>query len=193
MLIALARHGRPIWPTSRPISGRDLGDWVRRYNDTGIVRSVAPPVSLRQLAASSLCVLASDMRRSIESAAWLVPPGAVRIDPDLREAGLPEAIELSIRMSPRAWVVIARALWWLNLCVASETIGATRRRAVKMADRLCVLAGKHDGVLVIGHGMFNRFVALELLKRGWQGPRVLPAGYWATATYRCDREAVTTT
>jgi broad specificity phosphatase PhoE len=193
MLIALARHGRPISPTSMPISGRDLGEWVRRYNDAGVARSVAPPASLRALAALSPCVLASDMRRSVESAAWLVPPRDLRIDADLREAGLPETIELSIRMSPGAWVAIARALWWFNLCAASETIGAARRRSVKMADRLCVLAGEHDSVLVIGHRMFNRFVASELMKRGWRGPRILPAGYWATAKYQLERRSTPAT
>jgi broad specificity phosphatase PhoE len=190
MLIALARHGRPVLPSARPISGRDLGEWVRRYNDAGVVRSLAPPASLCRLAASSACVLASDLRRSIESAAWLVPRGDVRIEADLREAGLPETIELPIRMSPRAWVAIARALWWLNLGTASETIGVARRRAARMTDRLCALADEHDPVLVIGHGVFNGFVAGELLKRGWQGPQFLPAGYWATATYRLDRRSV---
>src|SRR5258707_181431 len=106
MLIALARHGRPIVPSVRPISGRDLSEWLRRYNDAGIARSAAPPASLRRLAASSACVLASDSRRSIESAAWLVPRREVRIEADLREAGLPETIDLSMRMSPRAWVAI---------------------------------------------------------------------------------------
>ena len=187
MLIALTRHGRPIAPRTTPISGRDIGEWVRRYNDAGVVRSVAPPASLRQLAAQSPCVLASDMRRSVESAAWLVPPGEVRIDADLREAGLPETIGLPIRMSPRAWVAIARALWWFNLCAAPETIGEARRRAVKMTDRLCLLAGEHESVLVIGHGMFNRFLAGELLKRGWRGPRMFPLDHWATARYVLDR------
>jgi broad specificity phosphatase PhoE len=193
MLIALARHGRPIVPSVTPISGRDLGEWLRRYNDAGVARSVAPPPSLRRLAASSRCVLASDSRRSIESAAWLVPRRDVRIEADLREAGLPETIEMSMRMSPRAWVAIARVLWWLNLGAAPETIGMVRRRAVKMAERLCALADEHDAVLVIGHGVFNRFVAAELRKRGWQGPRVLPAGYWATAAYRLDRRTVPAT
>jgi broad specificity phosphatase PhoE len=187
MVIALARHGRPIVPNARPISGRDLSEWLRRYDDAGIERSAAPPASLRRLAAASACVLASDSRRSIESAAWLVPRREVRIEADLREAGLPETIDLSMRMSPRAWAAVARGLWWLNLAAASETIGMVRRRAVKMTDRLCALADEHDAVLVIGHGVFNRFVAAELRRRGWQGPRVLPPGYWATATYRLDR------
>jgi broad specificity phosphatase PhoE len=187
MVIALARHGRPILPSAMPISGRDLGEWARRYNDAGVARAVPPPASLSRLAASSRCVLASNLRRSIESAVWLVPRRDVRIEVDLREAGLPEAIELPIRMSPRAWMALARALWWLNLGGASETIGVVRRRAVKMADLLCALADEHEAVLVVGHGVFNRFVAAELRRRGWRGPRILPAGDWSAASYRLDR------
>jgi broad specificity phosphatase PhoE len=148
-------------PDTDPIAGDALGDWVRRYNDAGIKKDVPPPERVRQLAASINCVVASDLPRSTESAAWLASANDVQIEPALREACLPDAIGTSIRLPPGAWVVIARVAWWLNWCASVETVAATRDRAGRATERLCALAHEHGTVLVVGHGMFNRFVATQ--------------------------------
>jgi broad specificity phosphatase PhoE len=163
------------------IAGHELGAWVRRYDHAGITREVPPPEPVRQLAVFSGCVVASDLPRSIESATWLTHQ--VQIEPDLREAGLPDGIGVSLRLHPAAWVAIARIKWWLKWGSSVETVAAARDRARRATDRLCELAAEHDTVLVVGHGLFNRFIAAYLRKRGWRGPRVLPSAYWATAQF----------
>jgi broad specificity phosphatase PhoE len=183
MEIVLARHGKPGLPAQTRIAGYELGRWARQYNETGITQEVAPPDRLRELAVSVSCVVASDLRRSLESAACLVSAHDIQIEPELREAGLPESLGLSIRLPPSAWVVAGRVAWWLDWCRSSETITATRARASRAADRLTALARQHGTVLVVGHGMFNRFIATHLVKRGWRGPRILPRPYWSTATF----------
>ena len=179
--IVLARHGRPLLSDVAPIAGSELGDWVRRYNEAGINRDIPPPEQLRQLAAVAGRVISSDLRRSIESASWL--SDSVEIDPELREAGLPERIRLPVRLHPGVCVVVARVMWWLNLRNSTETIADTRARALRATDRLCMLAQEHQSVLVVGHGMFNRFLAKCLRQRGWRGPRILPRAYWSTARF----------
>jgi broad specificity phosphatase PhoE len=183
MEIVLVRHGRPAALPAAPIAGHDLGRWVRGYNEIGITKEHAPPEPVRRLVSSAGCVVASDVRRSIESAAWLASSRHVRIDADLREAVLPESMGVSFRMSPRAWLVVARVAWWLNWCRSSETVEATRRRAKQATDRLCALAVEHGVVLVVGHGVFNRFIASQLSRRGWRGPRLLPRTYWSAARF----------
>jgi len=178
--VILARHGRPLLRDVSPITGDELGAWVRRYNDSGIDRDLPPPDTLRQLAAASR-VLASNLPRSIQSATWL--SDRARIEPDLREAGLPETIRIPMRLRPDACVVLARAMWWLNWSRPAETIADARERASHVTNRLCELAREHGSVLVVGHGMFNRFVAKCLRERGWHGPRTLPRGYWSVARF----------
>jgi broad specificity phosphatase PhoE len=187
MEITLVRHGKPAALTAATISGHDVGQWARRYNELGITRELEPPESVRRLVSSARWVVASDARRSIESADWLASPCEVRIDADLREAALPDSMGMSMRMFPGAWVVIARVAWWLNWCRSSETVEATRHRARRATDRLCALAGEHGSVLVVGHGVFNRFIATQLLRRGWRGPRLLPRAYWAAARFTIER------
>jgi hypothetical protein len=112
------------------------------------------------MAASAGCVLVSNLRRAKESAAWLAASKDVWVDPELREAALPDSLALSIPLSPRMWVALAR-----------------------VADRLGALAAVYGSVITIGHGMFNRFVARQLRRRGWRGPKVLPRAYWAAAEF----------
>jgi broad specificity phosphatase PhoE len=182
MEIFLVRHGKPSALDVAPIAGRDVGAWVRRYNEVGITKTLEPPEPVR-CAASAGFVVASDLRRSIESAAWLAAPHDVLIDPDLREAVLPDSMGVSVRLPPGVWIAIARVVWWLNWCRSSETVGATRHRASRATDRLCALAREHGAVVVVGHGTFNRFIATKLLERGWHGPRILPRAYWTSARF----------
>ena len=174
MEIVLVRHGRPALPPQRPISGRTIGEWVRAYDEVGITEG-APPENLARLVATAGCVVTSDLRRSVESARRLASSCDVRVDPELREAPLPESLGLTMRMPPGVWLVLARVVWWLRWCAIEEDVDATRQRADRVASRLCALAGEHGSVAVVGHGIFNRYVARQLVKRGWRGPTFMPA------------------
>jgi broad specificity phosphatase PhoE len=181
--IILVRHGRPAAANATPISGREVGQWVIHYNGLGIDRGCPPPLALSRLVASAGCVMASDLRRARESAEWLCSQTPLRIDSELREAVLPDALPSSLRMHPGVWVVLARIGWWLDWCASEESVDATRQRAGRTADRLCALAREHESIVVVGHGMFNRFVARELVARRWRGPAIMPGAYWSAAPF----------
>jgi len=163
---------------------------VRHYNHVGITRALAPAASLHELAASARCVVSSDLPRARESAAWLAASRDVRVDPELREAALPESLGISIRLSPGTWVVLARLAWWLNWRESEESIALTRQRAGRVADRLEALAAEYGFVMAVGHGMFNRFLASQLRQRGWRGPSMLPRAYWSAAQFNREDRAV---
>ena len=189
MRIVLVRHGPPdVTPDERrPIAGTDLGQWYRRYNDVGLAPLSSPPETLREAAGVAGCIVASDLRRAIESANLLAGSNQVHLDPDLREVGFPEGLNASTRLPPGMWVMIARAVWLANRCDCDESKGAARQRAVRLADRLGDLARAHTSVVAVGHGWFNLFVGRELRRKGWRGPRLAPHGYWASAEY--ERES----
>ena len=167
-----------------PISGREIGRWYRGYDASGIVDAVEPPACLRAAAAAAGCVVASDSRRALETAARLGVTDKVRVEPALREVGFPESLALPVRLSPVAWVLIARAMQMLRCCECDEAVPATRARAAIAVETLSQLADDHGTLVVVGHGWFNRFVARELRRRGWHGPRWPPTRYWSAATYR---------
>ncbi len=186
MQIVLIRHGRPALLRRSAIAGRDLGRWSARYDAAGIVMT-PPPSGVQEIVASAPCVVASDLRRSIESARLLSPRREVRIDPDLREAALPDSVGGALVMPPGLWIGVARLAWWLGCCRSAEPVEATRRRASLAADRLCALADEWGAVAVVGHGIFNLFLGRQLRRRGWAGPRAWIGRYWATASFTRDR------
>jgi broad specificity phosphatase PhoE len=182
MEIVLVRHGPPAPIPRRLVSGHDLGDWLLSFNAAGLSHTDAVPETTRELVKSVRCVLASDLPRSVESAKLLSSRG-VSVDSDLREAGLPSSMGVSLRLPPGIWVVLARVAWWLNCRRSVESTTETRARAKRAADRLCALATEHGSVAVIGHGVFNRFIARQLRIRGWHGPRFLPTAHWAASRF----------
>jgi broad specificity phosphatase PhoE len=187
--IVLARHGRPELPVEarRPIAGRDIGRWYRGYDESGIV-DAEPPARLRAAARAAGCVVASDTRRAIESAARLQPVATVRIEASLREVGFPESLDSSMRLSPNVWVLLARASQMLDRHDDEGGRAAVRARAAGIAGRLVQLADEHQRVVAIGHGWFNRFIARELRRQGWRGPRFVPSGYWSSVTYEHEHD-----
>lgn len=188
--IVLSRHGKPDLPHPLPrIAGTELADWERRYNETGIGSDVAAPAGLHELAARCDCIVASDLKRSVESAARLAAGREIRVEPMLREACLPGSIGLAVRLPPRAWAAVGRIAWFLGVGASAENIAATRLRARRVARQLQSLSDQHGLVLVVGHGTFNRFVAASLRRLGWRGPRVLPVSYWSTARFTRSMES----
>jgi broad specificity phosphatase PhoE len=183
MEIVIVRHGKPASVPANSIAGHEIGRWVERYDELGINSELPPPESVQRLLTATGCVLASDLRRSIESAERFFSQCEIRIDPDLREAALPQSLGVPIRMPPAMWVILARLAWCANIGGASESRAATRRRARRVAERLCALAAEKGAVGVVGHGMFNRFIAAQLRKRGWHGPAFLPTAHWAAARF----------
>jgi broad specificity phosphatase PhoE len=190
MEIVLVRHGKPAAVPSELIAGHEIGRWCARYDSLGISRELPPPAALQRLMITMRCVVASNLKRSVESAEWFAPPGEIRIDPDLREAALPQSLWVPIRMPPGVWVVLARLAWWVNIGSARESLATTRSRASRVAEGLCALALEKGTVGVVGHGAFNRFIATQLRRRGWRGPPVLPIAYWAIARFVRTEQAV---
>lgn len=183
MQIVLIRHGKPADVNTQRITGYDIGRWVRHYNTRGITKETRPPKLVRELAATTNYLVTSDLPRAAESAAWIAESREVRSDPELREAGLPESLQLPIRLPPAVWLVLARVAWWFDWCNSEETIQMTRRRADRTANRLIELAAEYGSVMVVGHGTFNRFLAAQLRRHGWRGPKIVHARYWAASRY----------
>ena len=181
--IVLIRHGKPTDVRTERIAGCDIGSWIEHYDTRGITTDVEPPKRAREAGSNAQYVVTSDLRRAVESAAWIAGTKEVHCDHELREAGLPRSLNIPIQLSPATWIPLARAVWWLDWCDSDETIQMTRKRAGRVANRLIKLAAEYGFVMVVGHGVFNRFLATQLLHRGWNGRRTVFAPHWAVARY----------
>ncbi len=111
------------------------------------------------------------------------------IDEIFCEAELPK-IQLPIfKLTPHVWSMIFRVFWFAGISYKAESIEEFKLRVSLAAKKLIQLAQNHDSVLLIGHGIINRFLAKELIAKGWLGEEA-PNGnkywgykYWEYTTY----------
>jgi broad specificity phosphatase PhoE len=182
MKIVLMRHGEPTSRYSPWIAGHEFGEWLRSFDQGGIKEAMLIPDEVRQLASTIGLVISSDLLRATQSAARLARKTV--IDPDLREARLIESFRTSLRAPASLWLAVARLAWRLDVTSSEEPIAAARARAQRVTDHVISLAREHRSVLIVGHGVFNSFIARRLRTLGWSGPLVPPSRYWSVATYR---------
>ncbi len=188
MHITLLRHGKPDFEWERSIKGADLRQIEKEYDTSSIVGN--PPEETLGLVNQHQCVVCSDFPRSIQSAKAL-GADAIHVSSDLfREMNPPyfdnASIYAPIKMPLKYWVIVLRGLWFLGFSQNTESFSNAKARARQASDKLIELAGEHHGVLFVGHGFLNHYVAKELLRRNWTGPRSPGNKYWDYATYSTE-------
>jgi hypothetical protein len=187
MEIVLARHGRPKQGQWSWITPRQLADWIRAYDEGGVVVGVAP-VEVRAKAAASGLIISSPLLRCAESACALAPSRDISTEEVLREAGLPHSSWGFPRLPVVMWIVVFRAAWFCGYSANSESLVVAENRARIVAESLIALARKHQSVFVMGHGIMTALIARQLTLEGWVGPKRPAHGYWQFSVYRKDEE-----
>ena len=186
--IVLARHGEPALSRRVKLDAAGYRRWWATYEEGGLLRGQTPPRELAELACKCGEVFSSVRPRSVETARALAgdrpfKPDAVFIEAPLPPPNLPRFI----RLSPRAWGVVARAAWWFfNHHEGQETRRQATHRAHRAALRLIQAADEGKDVLVVAHGFFNAMIGRELKKLGWRCVSDQGYRYWCAQRFeRC--------
>lgn len=188
--IVLVRHGRPDVTYPPRVPARDLALAMQQYRTAGILPDPPPPPELLTLAGSCRRVVCSGLRRSAESARLLGAGIGTVCDPLYDEVELPYGPWPRLSLPAGVWVVLLRIMWLAGYSRHTETVAAARRRAARAAERLANLAVESGPLLLLGHGVFNRFLASQLRRLGWRGPAAPGAHYWGHGVYdRCATAA----
>ncbi|WP_102272588.1 histidine phosphatase family protein [Cytobacillus massiliigabonensis] len=184
MEISLIRHGKSKQIENNRLSSQEFQNWVKKYDESGVFEEDSyPEATLGKAEAASLLVT-SDLKRSIESASLLHQQKRVISDSLFREAELPVLSGTwRIRLSPNCWAIFLRCLWYSGYARQCESLANARQRAERAAIQLVKHAEEHHSVVLVGHGFFNRLIAVELKKMGWKGNRKISAKHWNCATY----------
>ncbi|KAB8125936.1 histidine phosphatase family protein [Gracilibacillus oryzae] len=173
MEITLIRHGKSACLHERNMTSEKFSAWVKRYDDNGVITETAyPEESLRKIRMAEL-IVTSDLKRSIQSAALLSNERNTVSLPLFRETDLP-TLSSNIRglvLHSTIWASVLRILWFCGYSNGKESFRHAKQRAETAADHLIELAHKHEKIALVGHGFFNRFIAKELVKKGWHGAR----------------------
>jgi broad specificity phosphatase PhoE len=184
MKITLLRHGKPDIPPLERLNASAFKQWIQDYNAAALSTSSKPVHEALALARDNKAIVCSELKRSIDSAYALDAEKLVLSSSIFNEAGLPSANWHSLKLSPKFWAVFFRILWLLGYSGNTESFSDAKKRAVEAANTLTNLANKHEKVIFVGHGVFNRMLANELRKIGWAGPRNPGSGHWDFGVYK---------
>ena len=119
-------------------------------------------------------IVCSHLTRSIHSAKMIGHPSPYLVDAIFRKVELPKIHIPVLRLTPQAWNTVFRLFWFAGVSTKAEFVEAFKQRSSMAADKLIQLAKNHDSILLIGHGIINRFLAKELISKGWAGEKPLP-------------------
>jgi len=167
MKVVIQRHGEPDIGKWGKISSSEMGRWINCYNESGVVLDNKPcSESLSHIKNSF--VVCSSLERSKHSAK-LVEVDTFISDSSFCEAELPVVNVPLLKLAPHTWSIIFRIFWFLGVSKNVESRMAISSRVKIACKALENLAEEHSNVVLIGHGIMNRLIAKELLRRGWGG------------------------
>ncbi|NOU22704.1 MAG: hypothetical protein HOO93_13155 [Methyloglobulus sp.] len=189
MQITIIRHGVPDLSGWEKIPSSRMPEWIKAYNVAGVKHEAHLIPQKMAIKLQHNFVVCSDLARSINSAQLIGYQSPLLIDAIFREAELPEIQIPFARLTPNAWSMVFRLFWFAGIANKAEAIEPFKQRVSLAAAKLVQLAHEHDSILLIGHGIINRFLAKELIADGWLGDEA-PNGnkyggyrYWEYATY----------
>ena len=186
--IVLARHGEPALSRRVRLDAAGYRRWWASYEDGGLLHGQTPPTELVEAARGAGIVFSSVRRRSLETARAVMGPGGFQSDPVFVEAPLPPPpLPGWLKLSPRAWGVIARSAWWFfGHHEGGETRSRATERARKAASLLIEAAESGQDVVLLAHGFFNAMIGRELKSLGSRRLSTQGYRYWCAQRFERD-------
>ncbi len=183
MRIILVRHGEPDvegWSSGK---GNSYGEWLEVYNGAGIKPDSHPGEKLIKSLETCKMFVCSDLKRSYKSASIINSRTAVIKNPVFREFELPESKRKLPAFTPRIWSVIFRVLWFVGYSKNSENFNDSKKRIKESVEILNGIALKFNDIALVGHGLINKFIGMELKKNGWKKISGAGKGFWSHSEY----------
>jgi broad specificity phosphatase PhoE len=188
MEIALMRHGEPDFPEFGRVAANAFRECLTAYDLAGLCCTSRPNNLALNRFFDYEVVVASDLRRSQESALVFATEKPLITDSIFREVDLPRIQIPGLKLRPQKWAYILLSLWWIGVLDSTEQVKTSKNRAQNGAQKLVKLAQQHGKILLVGHGLFNSYIAKELKNQGWVGPSFPGKRHWEFGVYRKNLE-----
>lgn len=149
------------------MSRGDVERWRERYDEAGLAAGERAPDALR-LTARTACVVSSDLRRAIESAALVAAGRPVITTPLLRESVIPIPALGFLRLPPVGWALAAGMAWSVHTRRDSHpAVAAAQAQARAGAEWLQAIVSRHGDVVAITHAVAREGLVRALGTLGW--------------------------
>ncbi|MBN8626982.1 MAG: histidine phosphatase family protein [Planctomycetes bacterium] len=157
------------------LTADDLVRWRSRYD---VAEVMAGDFELGAVDWKSC--LSSDLPRTRATAA-AVFPGPVTATDLLREPEFARFATRRLRMPIRAWQILMHLAWLTGHASQRAKRDDFRRRVTCVADRL---TAESQDTLVVSHAGMMAYLSRELLRRGFQGPKLRIAKHAVVYVYK---------
>ena len=179
--IILVRHGEVDIKQVDKIDGLEIEEFLNSYNLADIKSSSKPPQKLIDHANSCDIIICSNLNRSLSSAKALNKTPHI-IDKLFQEANPPYIKTKLLKLSPKNWLIISRILWLVGYSKHGESLKDTKKRAFQ-ASQMLIKLSQNKNIMLIGHALFNIFIAKELRKAGFKGAKIPAKEFWEYGIY----------
>jgi broad specificity phosphatase PhoE len=186
MKIILVRHAKVLLPHKQLLYASEMPAGVEAYDQAPIETAVPDRDTLVRLAEGVEIRVCSGLSRSRRSLALLGYAPDIR-DSLFDEVAIPHVTWRGIKLPPPVWLVSFRIASLFGYRGGGESLGDIKRRAVRAVDRLLSLDTQAQSVMLLGHGLFNRFIAKELKKRHWRETKALGSANWSYGIFERER------
>jgi len=164
--IILVRDAGVKIPRHIPLYAKEMGKFVERYKYAEIHRE-KPSLKITKILNDSDKIFCSELKRSADSLAVLEKT-ADEQDRVFNEVETPYPRRKWVKVYPDIWLTLFRGLWRLGYASNSESFKEAKARAEKATMKLMDSSHSHPTVTLLGHTVMNRFIAKELVKKGWK-------------------------
>ncbi len=183
MRIILARHGEPDMVGFNSKNNKSYGEWLKKYNSSGIKKESNPPTELLTFAKKCDVIFSSNLKRAVDSVYKLDTGNKIITDKVFREFELPDNKKQYPKFTPDIWSVIFRILWFVGYSNKNENFADAKKRIKLSVEKLLNAAETNSDILLVGHGLMNKFIGMELKRTGWKRTGNKGRGYWSYSEY----------
>lgn len=176
--VVLIRHGQPNIDKKGWRNRKEAMKYVSDYDSVGIIPPDFTPVCLK--AGQSVTVYHSTLPRAAHTAKLLFEDTPMVADPRFREFERKVMKFINVKLPLGFWVGTSRILWFAGVNKRNiESFKTAKRRAKGNAVFLASKATENGEVILVAHGLHNKFVMKYLRKTGWVKVRKGGSGYLA--------------
>jgi len=178
--IILIRHGEPALKKHGWLKRKEAQAFVRAYDSVGIYTPEKKPVLLYSNELDT--IFTSSIPRAKNTAELIFGADiAFQPYPLFREFERKIFAFPNLRLPLKYWLVKSRILWFFGTNKKGiESFSKAKKRAKQGVELLEQKAARDGKVVLVSHGLLNRFLVKYLKKNGWQVARDGGSGYLAS-------------
>jgi broad specificity phosphatase PhoE len=182
MKIILIRHAEVNIDKNIFTYASKLKNWLYIYDHAEIKKVLVSKDKILTIFNQSNIIFCSKLKRSLDSVA-LYGKSPDETDTLFNEVGLPFANWDWVKLPLSLWVVVFRVMWLFGYDNNGESLQDAKARAKKGADRLINACDENSTVTLLGHGLMNRLIGKELVKRGWKAKAKMGSANWGYGVF----------